>query len=68
MKKKLKTWNKRKEKKARFKRKLARLRKRGTLIYGGFIELDGSLLDIGFIPTPIYPDTDDQPCPPPPKP
>ena len=31
-------WDKRKEKKARFKRSIARAKKRGELIYGGFNE------------------------------
>ena len=30
-------WNKRKEKKARFKKKISRMKKRGDIIYGGFI-------------------------------
>ena len=36
---KINKWDKRKEKKARFKRKMARIRKRGDIIYGGFIKL-----------------------------
>ena len=34
---KIKKWDKRKEKKARFKKSIARAKKRGDLIYGGFI-------------------------------
>ena len=34
---KMKEWDKRKEKKARFKKSIARAKKRGDLIYGGFI-------------------------------
>ena len=36
---KIKSWNPKKEKKARFKRKLARLKKRGENVYGGYYEL-----------------------------
>ena len=37
------SWNRKKEKKARFKRKIRRLRKRGCVIYGGYIPI-GSVL------------------------
>ena len=36
---KIKKWDKRKGKKARFKRSMARARKRGDIIYGGFITI-----------------------------
>ena len=42
---KITSWDSRKEKKARFKRKVARIRKRGGIIYGGFFTLN--LDDIG---------------------
>lgn len=42
----IKYWNRRKEKKARFKRKIARLRKRGVIVYGGYILMQDDI--IGF--------------------
>jgi len=43
---KIKQWDKRKEKKARFKRSLARAKKRGMVVYGGFIPLNFTLLEL----------------------
>lgn len=43
---KIKHWDKRKEKKARFKRSLARAKKRGMLIYGGFVPLNLTWLEM----------------------
>ena len=40
MKIKIKYWDRRKAKKARFKRYLARARKRGEIMYGGYIPFD----------------------------
>ena len=43
---KIKRWDKRKEKKARFKRSLARAKKRGMVVYGGFIPLNFTWLEM----------------------
>lgn len=40
---KIKQWNKRKEKKARFKRSIARAKKRGEIVFGGFVPVSGLL-------------------------
>lgn len=37
-------WDRRKEKKARFKRKLSRMKKRGGLVYGGYISVSDLFL------------------------
>ena len=42
---KIQKWDKRKEKKARFKRKIARLKKQGCIIYGGFIKIDDAEIE-----------------------
>ena len=36
-------WDSRKEKKARFKRKIARLKKRGNIIFGGYVNFTDEL-------------------------
>ena len=41
--KKIKHWDKRKEKKARFKRWMKRAKKRGEMIYGGYVTITDDL-------------------------
>jgi hypothetical protein len=48
---KIKSWNPKKEKKARFKRKLARLKKHGENVYGGYYELE-EVDALSYIPFP----------------